>query len=381
LGDSFDAFRYIGYMRSRWRWIAGICGVAGVLTLAISLTMPPQFTATARIVIEPPAGSDLRAAMAVSPIYLESLKTYEQFATSDSLFQTAITHFGLRKVLGAGPIEGIMKRVLKVDTVRNTRILQISATMPDPEKAQELARFLAESTVEMNRSMVMEGDRELLQGMEKQEGEIRSRLQQTEAAKAQLFSREPVDDLQSALSQTSELRYNIQQQAQSVELELADAAERARHASAVELAEIGKEESNARARLQELQKQIQELDRRNAQREKELELRWGHRDHLESERKVVQAELTALQTRLREARGEAGFRGERLRLIDPGIVPERPSSPNIPLNVLAALFLGLVLPIVYLTLQMSYQEQRAGSRRNVFQTVAKSPDVRASRDE
>ncbi|HMC60818.1 MAG TPA: hypothetical protein VKJ01_16630, partial [Candidatus Solibacter sp.] len=75
------------------------------------------------------------------------------------------------------------------------------------------------------------------------------------------------------------------------------------------------------------------------------------------------------------------FRGERLRLIDPGIVPERPSSPNIPLNVLAALFLGLVLPIVYLTLQMSYQEQRAALRRNVFQTVAKAPDVRASRDE
>ena len=381
MSDSFDAFRYIGYMRSRWRWIAGSCGVAGVMALAISLTTPPQYTATARIVIEPPAGSDLRAAMAVSPIYLESLKTYEQFATSDSLFQTAIAHFGLRKVLGTGPIEGIMKRVLKVDTVRNTRILQISATTPDAVKAQELARFLAESTVEMNRSMVREGDRELLLGMEKQEGEIRSRLQQTEAAKAQLFSREPVDDLQSALSQTSELRYSIQQQAQSVELELADAAERARHASAAELAEIGREESNARARLQELQKQIQELDRRNAQREKELELRWGHRDHLESERKVVQAELTALQTRLREARGEVGFRGERLRLIDPGIVPERPSSPNIPLNVLAALFLGLVLPIVYLTLHMSYQEQRAGSRRNVFQTVAKSPDVRASRDE
>ncbi|HXB70006.1 MAG TPA: hypothetical protein VNY05_17265, partial [Candidatus Acidoferrales bacterium] len=76
--------------------------------------------------------------------------------------------------------------------------------------------------------------------------------------------------------------------------------------------------------------------------------------------------------------GDAGFRGERLRLIDPGIVPERPSSPNIPLNVLAALFLGLVLPVVYLTMQMSYQEQRAGSRRNVFQTVAKAPDLRAS---
>jgi uncharacterized protein involved in exopolysaccharide biosynthesis len=381
MGDSFDAFRYIGYLRSRWRWIAASCGVAGILALAISLTLPPQYTATARIVIEPPAGSDLRAAMAVSPIYLESLKTYEQFATSDSLFQNAIAHFSLRNLLGAGPIEGMKKRVLKVETVRNTRILEISATLPDARKAQELARFLAESTVEMNRSMVTEGDRELLQGMEKQEGEIQSRLQRTEAARARLFSREPVDELQSALSQTWELRYGIQQQAQSVELELAEAAERAKHAPAGELAEIGNEESKARARLREQQKQIQELDSRNAQREKELERRRAHREQLESERDAVQEELTALQTRLGEVRSAAGFRGERLRLIDPGIVPERPSSPNVPLNVLAALFLGLVLPIVYLTLQMSYQEQRAGSRRNVFQTVAKAPDVRASRDE
>ena len=57
---------------------------------------PRQYTATARIVIEPPAGTDLRSAMAVSPIYLESLKTYEQFASGDSLFQKAIEQFDLR---------------------------------------------------------------------------------------------------------------------------------------------------------------------------------------------------------------------------------------------------------------------------------------------
>lgn len=381
MADSFDAFRYIGYMRSRGRWILGSCGVAGILALAISLMMPRQYTATARIVIEPPAGTDLRAAMAVSPIYLESLKTYEHFAASDSLFQKAITHFGLRSVLGSGPIEGLKKRVLRVETVRNTRIMEIAATMPDASKAQQLAQFVAESTVEMNRSMVTEGDQELLQGMEKQEREIQARLRQSEEAKAQMFSREPIDDLQSALSHASELRLTIQEQAQSVAIELADAAERAKQASAGEQSEIRKQEGNARARQQEMQKQIQELDRLNAQREKELSLRMAHRDQLESAQKVVQAELTALETRLREARGEAGFRGERLRIVDPGIVPERPSSPNIPLNVLAALFLGLVLPVIYLTLQMSYQEQRAGSRRSVFQTVAKAPDARASRDE
>jgi uncharacterized protein involved in exopolysaccharide biosynthesis len=357
MGDSFDAFRYIGYMRSRWRWIAGSCGVAAALALAVSLIQVRQYTATARIVIEPPAGTDLRAAMAVSPIYLESLKTYEHFATGDSLFQKAIGQFDLRAILGAGPIESLKKRVLKVDTVRNTRIMEIAATLPDARKAQALAQFLAESTVALNRSMVTESDRDLLQGMEQQEREIRARLEEIETAWARLLSSEPVDDLQSAMEQASELRSTVQQQVQSVELEIADAGERVKQASAAELAQIRKEDSNARARLEQMRKQIQSLDTRNAEREKQLAMRLAHRDKLEAERKAVQAQLAGMDTRLREARGEAGFRGERLKIVDPGIVPERPSSPNIPLNVAAAMLLGLVLPIIFLTMQMSYQER------------------------
>src|SRR6185503_18273182 len=131
--DSFDAYRYISYMRSRWRWIAASGAVAIVLAFFFTLLQPRLFTATARIVIEPPAGSDLRSAMAVSPIYLESLKTYEHFASSDSLFLKALDQFGLRQSLGARPVEALKRRVLKAGIVRNTRILEVSATLPDPK--------------------------------------------------------------------------------------------------------------------------------------------------------------------------------------------------------------------------------------------------------
>ena len=95
MAGAFDAFRYISYMRLRWRWIAVSCLTATSLAIVVSLLLPREYTATARIVIEPPAGTDLRAAVAVSPIYLESLKTYEQFADSDSLFRTAVDRFAL----------------------------------------------------------------------------------------------------------------------------------------------------------------------------------------------------------------------------------------------------------------------------------------------
>ncbi len=154
------------------------------------------------LVIEPPAGADLRAAMAVSPIYLESLKTYEHFADSDSLFQKAVRQFGLQ----GRPIESLKRRVLRVQLVRNTRILEISATLPDPQKAQALAKFLAESTVETNRASVAEGDQDLLRGIEQQARELRARLQETDANWARAVAGEPLVSLQASVEQAAELR-------------------------------------------------------------------------------------------------------------------------------------------------------------------------------
>lgn len=372
--ESFDAFRYIGYMRSRWRFICVSCGIAVTIALVVSVIQPRQYTATARIVIDPPAGTDLRAAMAVSPVYLESLKTYEQVASGDSLFQQAIQQFDLRSKLGTVPVESLKNRVLKVGLVRNTRILEISGTLPDPRKAQALAQFLAESTVKLTRSMFSEGDRELLQGIEQQEREAQRRLTEIENAWAQSLTNEPMNQLETDLKSAAELRSILLQQIISEEQELADGAEREQHATPSELAEIRKESSNARARMDEARKQVQALDRQSDGWEKQLTARGAHRDKLDADRKAAQAALGALQARLRDARGDAGYRGERLRVIDSGIVPEKPSSPNLPLNVAAALLLGLVLPILYLTLQMGYQEQRASGRRSEFHAVAKARD-------
>jgi capsule polysaccharide export protein KpsE/RkpR len=236
-----------------------------------------------------------------------------------------------------------------VETVRNTRILEIAATLPDARKAQALAQFLAESTVELNRSMVAQSAQDLLQGIERQAGEIRARLQQTEARWAQLVASEPVDGLQAAMEETAGLRATVREQVLSLELETADAADRARQAA-------------ARARLEQMHKQIESLDHEYSEREKLLALRLAHRDRLEAQRNSAREALTVIEARLREARGDAGYRGERLEIVDPGTVPERPSSPNLPLNLAAAVLLGLVLPVLYLTLEMSYREQRAGQR-------------------
>jgi uncharacterized protein involved in exopolysaccharide biosynthesis len=352
MAESFDVFRYVSYMRSRWLWIAASCAISCAIALAVSLSLPREYTATARIVIEPPAGTDLRSAMAISPIYLESLKTYEEFAASDSLFLKALDQFHLRS--GARPIESLTRRILKVEIIRNTRIMEISATLPDATKSQALAQFLAESTVNLNRSMVAENDQELVAGIERQAGEIRAHLEQLDNAWARLLTTEPVEELKTNQENAGLLRSTLEEQAVTAEMDASDPAQKTRAA--------------------ELRRQLQLIDRQSAEREKLLASRTAHRDTLEVERKTAQTSLTAIENRLRETRGDAGYRGERLKIIDPGIVPERPSSPNVPLNLMAALLLGLVVSILYFTLAMAWEEQRSGSRRTVFHSLAKARD-------
>ncbi|HWC98746.1 MAG TPA: hypothetical protein VG456_18430 [Candidatus Sulfopaludibacter sp.] len=317
--------------------------------------MAREYTATARIVIEPPAGTDLRSAMAVSPIYLESLKTYEHFATSDSLFRSALDRFELHGS-GSRPVEALKKRILKVEIVRNTRVMEISATLPDARKAQALAEFLAKSTVEMNRSMVAESDQELIHGIEQQAKDLRVEVQQVDAAWSRLLSTEPIEDLRTAQDNAATLRTTLEEHGVSMALESVES------------------EDKGTARAAELRRQLAALDKQMAEREKLLAVRVAHRDALEAERKTAQTSLAAMESRLRETRGDAGYRGERLKIIDPGIVPERPSSPNIQLNLLAALLLGLVLPLVYFTLTMAWEEQRTGSHRTTFRALAKIRD-------
>jgi uncharacterized protein involved in exopolysaccharide biosynthesis len=361
--ETLDAFRYISYMRSRWRWILASCAVAVALALAGSIVATRQYTATTRIVIDPPAGTDLRSTMAVSPVYLESLKTYEQFAAGDSIFSKAFDKLQLRPLVGKGAVESIKARVLKVGLLRNTRILEIAVTLPDPRKAQALAQFLAESTVDLNRGLVSETDQELLKGIEQQERDARVRLQETDAAWARLLAAEPITELQASLENTAKLRATVQQQVLNVQLEIADATERLKQATGGDATEIRKEQTNARARLDEMNHQLQAIDTQTAEREKLLAGRFAHRDTMEADRKATQTVLAGIENHLREVRGETGYRGERLRIIDPGVVPERPSSPNIPLNVGAALLAGLVLPLLCLTFAMAWQEQRGAQRR------------------
>jgi uncharacterized protein involved in exopolysaccharide biosynthesis len=322
------------------------------------LILPRQYTATARIVIEPPAGADPRSALAVSPIYLESLKTYERFADGDSLFRKALDRLQLRNLLGSKPIESLKSKVLKVGLVHSTRILEIRATLPDAARAQTLAEFIANETVSLNHSITDTDQQDLMRSIEQQQAATRNRLAQVDTEWIKLVASEPIDDLRAAIEQAGDQRAAVEQHVANANVQLADTAARQRNAPPSEAELLEKEQITTRAVLAELYRELDELARDTATKEKLLEERLARRDQLDVERKADAAAAVAVDTRLRDVRNELGYRGERLNIIDPGVIPERPSSPNLSLNLAAAALLGLLFPLAWLALEMNWQQQR-----------------------
>jgi capsular polysaccharide biosynthesis protein len=177
--ESFEMFRYLDHLRRRWPVMAVACGAAMALAFAAALAIPPRYQATARILIQQPPAADMRYSMALSPVYLDSLRSYELVASGDKLFSDAAAHFNLSE---GEALEPLKRSILKVTVPHNTRILEISATLRDPVKVQALALYIAEQTVNLTHTYSATVERELLAGAQKQLDEATAELQRSESA-------------------------------------------------------------------------------------------------------------------------------------------------------------------------------------------------------
>jgi polysaccharide biosynthesis transport protein len=349
-GDSEKrAFEYIDYLRVRWKLIATACVCAVVLSFSVSLLLPKRYTATASIVIEPPAGNDVRTATAVSPVYLESLRTYERFAGSDTLFAGAVEHFHMSQADNPRSIESLKQQVLKVTKVRDTKILEISATLPEPVLAQQFVNYVADETVKLSRGESAVTDREIIGEAERQANEAKQRLEQAQQAFLSNSAREPIGALQPRIEADVDLLEKIHQSLMEVRGDLAEYQQKPDFAAQL---------PGLRARAAELEKRAGDLEKRIEENSGLASRRNAERQKLDAEVKMAQTASESSTAKLRDMRATAGTRGERLRVIDPGIVPQRPSSPNIPLNVLAALLLTLIALAAYLTVSFAYYRRR-----------------------
>jgi capsular polysaccharide biosynthesis protein len=363
-GD-FDALDFAAYIRGRWVVVAVSCGIAVVLAYGVSRALPRGYTATATILIQPPGGNDPRAATAVSPVYLESLKSYETFASSDTLFAKALATVHVEDSGSTGPVESIKQRVLKVSKPLSTSLLEISATLEDPKKAQALAQYVAAQTVELNRSLDSSSAAEMENEYRTQLNTAKERYRSARQAHVSIAAAEPLEGLENEVEEATDLKFRLERDLEVARTDLADYS--ARHPQ-------GGEDQNwlqqqivaTRARVVALEGQINGLGESLAKKSPLLEAGKVRRGAMESDEKAALAAFETANSRLNEILSSSAFHGERLQMLDPGIVPQRPSSPNTMLNTLAALLFALVGSVVWLGFRFSHARLGRGRPERLY---------------
>ena len=117
------------------------------------------------------------------------------------------------------------------------------------------------------------------------------------------------------------------------------------------------------SRSKAIEQRIAAIDQDIARQQRMLEERTAHREQAEVQRRTALAELDIAEGRMREVKGDVLYRGDRLRVIDPGIVPERPSSPVLLLNAVGAWFLATLLTLGYLAFRFGSTPRLADLER------------------
>jgi capsular polysaccharide biosynthesis protein len=377
VADPFDARLYIEHLRRRWRFAAAVVGAALLAASFLTWMQTPRYTAKVSLVIEPPASNDPRAATAVSPIYFESLRSYEHLAASSHLFAEAVEKFGLREGSGRPrPLEALKKSVLRVSIPRNTKILEIGVTLPDAKKAHALALHIATQTVELNRKTARESDEELTNTARREADAAAVRFKTAEAA-LQSAQRQPPTPamLEAELERLAERRAELERLSLSAALSAADQEDRIRAARdrKEDAGLLNARLQSTRAHAARLRQEHESVAAEVGVRQKALAARKAELDVLAAEYKSAQEARDESDRRLRGILATSGFRTERLTILDPGFVPEQPSSPSLRLNLFLAASLSLIVSLVWLTVQFGLSSLKAEPSRPRLSRIAAKP--------
>ncbi|MGA2185375.1 MAG: hypothetical protein ABSH47_20330 [Bryobacteraceae bacterium] len=344
------------YVLARWRFVVIAVAAAGLLAFAISEFLPRRYTATSTVIIDPPGTNDPRAAMVVNPTYLDSLRTFERFFTSDTLFQQAARRFHLDA--GQGGIMELRKRVLKVAVQRETRVLEVSATLPNPKDALAMVRYITEQSIHASREEAMAADRDTLGNVTEEFDHARARFEKARAEWEMAARQGTPETLQGEVSAAIGLRSEVSRLRVQAEAEAAEWRIRARDGDAQDRQSSTVLMNASGARASEYARRERELAEEVSTKRKLLaELTERHAvasGEFDSARKAYEAALS----RVRDFSALNGLRSEHLRVIDPGVEPRQPSSPKVLLNTIAASLLAACFAVAWLNFMAGVPRQR-----------------------
>lgn len=374
----FELSDYLRAILGRWKRITAVIVVASVVALLISLLLPKKYDATVLLAVQP-AGSDARYPAVMSPTYLEYLHSYEQFLQSDGSIARVIKAANLDSGPYRYTVETFRTTALDLALVRNTNVLKIRVRFPDPSKAHEIALALARIGIQTNSDMnSAEADRTARQ-IQQETAEASARLTTADAAIETFRRGNREDEIGRQLSQQLERKMAYQEKLADAQVEMAEKEawlasfstqlQRGSGGGRRQQAEIRQQTQMAAAELEQLRARqkalragLQELEAPLERNRLALAALEARRRQLERDYELAQSAVVASANRANDARFTMAARHEELQIADPGVVPSRPSSPRIVVNVLLAGALGLLAGFVYESWAWNSDHDRAASR-------------------
>jgi uncharacterized protein involved in exopolysaccharide biosynthesis len=341
----FDAIEFLDYLyRQRLVFVIS-CGVAVLLALAVSVMLPKRYTAKSSVLIELPAGTDPRAATTLSPAYFDSLKTYESIALSDALFQRAIERLH---------VDASRESALKVSRAASSTLIEIYATLNDPRNAQALAQYIAEQTVQLSKGLDTKPGDDLTALLRSQTEMAQERLTMAVQARDAFAVSNPIESPQNEVRDGFQLKLSLERDLARARTDMADLAAQQNPDGE----RLRQQIVSAQARINAIENQRRELVRLLDKRGSELDIRKRRQSVLDVEEQTARAAYEDKRNRLNGMLTAPQFLGERLHVIDPGVVPRKASFPQTRLNVAAAFLASLVGTLTCVVFRFGYVQLR-----------------------
>jgi uncharacterized protein involved in exopolysaccharide biosynthesis len=328
---------------AHWRFLITVIGGAAVLAFGVSELLPRRYTSTATVIIDPPATSDIRAAAVLNPAYLDSLRTFENFFTSNTLFQQAIQRFHLDA--DDSDIETLRRKVLKVKLQHETRILEVSATLSHPAAASALVHFITEQSIAASHEQAVAADLESMSNLTADLDHARGQLANARAEWVRAAADDMPESIQSAMESAISLEADVRGRENDAEADAGEWQVRARDGQVENRAWAQVQERAAAARRDDYARRRDQIAEEIARDRKLLAERSSGLTLASAELDTARKAFDTAQARVREFAAVAGMRSERMHIVDPGVVPRKPSFPNVPLNIVAAALLAACLSI------------------------------------
>lgn len=242
---------------------------------------------------------------------------------------------------------------LTVEPLRDSRVVNISYEAFSPRRAAEIANAYAEAFIATTLELSTEPARRNAEWFDEQLKVLRARLEQAQARLTAFQQDKGIVALDERLGTEQSRLADLSSSLVDAQDELYDVRSR-------QLGQNHPEYQRAIQRERSLRNSLEEQKRRI------LELR-SQRDELEALAREVEVEQQTYEATLQNYYNsllESQFNQTNISVLTPALPPQRPSSPNVLLNVLSAIVLGLIISLA-LAIGIELLNRRIRTRQDV----------------